>query len=122
MIKVTTLHTGTVAIKTKQQAGTDGRSAPGRKIDMPRDQVWSAPLPILCYLIEHPEGNFVVDTGDTWRNSLRGYAPSTVGCLIQDKAEILAICARIAGANPEVAVSLWRRRQPASAGPDRATL
>ncbi len=75
MIKITALQTGTVSIKTKQQAGADGRSAFGRKIDMLRDIVWSPPLPILAYLIEHPEGNFVVDTGDTWRNSLRGYLP-----------------------------------------------
>src|SRR5690606_18594034 len=31
--------------------------------------------PILCYLVEHPEGHFLVDTGDTWRNSAPGYLP-----------------------------------------------
>lgn len=75
MIKVTALQTGTVTIKTRQEAGAAGRGAFGRKLDMLRDPVWTAPLPILCYLIEHPEGNFVVDTGDTWRNSLPGYLP-----------------------------------------------
>ena len=33
------------------------------------------PLPILCFLVEHPEGRFLVDTGDTWRNSVPGYLP-----------------------------------------------
>nr|WP_263970779.1 MBL fold metallo-hydrolase [Xylella fastidiosa] len=26
-------------------------------------------------MIEHPEGRFLVDTGDTWRNSIPGYLP-----------------------------------------------
>jgi N-acyl homoserine lactone hydrolase len=31
-----------------------------------------APLPILSFLIEHPEGRFLVDTGDTAENSTPG--------------------------------------------------
>jgi N-acyl homoserine lactone hydrolase len=33
------------------------------------------PVPIFCFLIEHPEGRFLVDTGDTARNSVPGYLP-----------------------------------------------
>ena len=29
----------------------------------------------MSFLIEHPEGRFLVDTGDTWRNSVPGYLP-----------------------------------------------
>src|SRR5215472_3111455 len=35
----------------------------------------AGPIPINAYLIEHPEGLIVVDTGDTARKSDRGYMP-----------------------------------------------
>jgi hypothetical protein len=38
-------------------------------------QALGGPWPILCWLIEHPEGHFIVDTGDTARNSVPGYLP-----------------------------------------------
>jgi N-acyl homoserine lactone hydrolase len=75
MITVTPIETGKARMKTAQRTGRDGRSAIGRKIDIFRDQDWVGPLPILCFLIEHPEGRFLVDTGDTWRNSVPGYLP-----------------------------------------------
>ncbi|RVT97139.1 N-acyl homoserine lactonase family protein [Rhodovarius crocodyli] len=75
MITVTPIRTGSVRVKTAQQAGRDGRSGIGRKIDIFRDPDWSEPLPIFCFLVEHPEGRFLIDTGDTWRNSVPGYLP-----------------------------------------------
>lgn len=75
MITVTAIETGKARMKTAQRAGRDGRGAIGRKIDIFRDANWVEPLPILCFLIEHPEGRFLVDTGDTWRNSVPGYLP-----------------------------------------------
>lgn len=39
------------------------------------DKRWVSPWPIPCWLIEHPEGRFIVDTGDTVRNSVPGYLP-----------------------------------------------
>jgi N-acyl homoserine lactone hydrolase len=36
---------------------------------------WTEPLPILAWLIEHPEGLIVVDTGETSRVSEPGYLP-----------------------------------------------
>jgi N-acyl homoserine lactone hydrolase len=62
-------------MKRAQQAGREGRSAFGRKVDIIRDTEWVAPLPILSFLIEHPEGRFLVDTGDTAENSTPGYLP-----------------------------------------------
>ncbi|PZQ51713.1 MAG: MBL fold metallo-hydrolase [Rhodovulum sulfidophilum] len=75
MIRVTAIETGKARMKTAQRVGHDGRGGFGRKIDIFRDQHWVDPLPILCYLVEHPEGRFLVDTGDTWRNSVPGYLP-----------------------------------------------
>lgn len=75
MIKVTAIETGKARMKTAQRVGRGDRGAIGRKIDIFRDRQWVEPVPILCYLIEHPEGRFLVDTGDTWRNSVPGYLP-----------------------------------------------
>lgn len=75
MIKVTAVETGKAQMKTAQRTGREGRGGIGRKIDIFRDSNWVEPLPILCFLIEHPEGRFLVDTGDTWRNSVPGYLP-----------------------------------------------
>src|SRR5215471_3905856 len=75
MIKVTPIPTGTAELKFAQQCGADGRSALQRKLDIFLDRRWVGPWPILCWLIEHPEGRFIVDTGDTSRNSVPGYLP-----------------------------------------------
>src|SRR5689334_24139465 len=39
------------------------------------DSEWTAPLPIYAWVIEHPEGLIVVDTGETARASKPGYFP-----------------------------------------------
>ncbi len=39
------------------------------------DQIWTDPLPIYAWLIEHPEGLIVVDTGETARVGEPGYFP-----------------------------------------------
>lgn len=75
MIQVTAIETGKAQMKTAQRTGGENRGPIGRKIDIFRDRDWVEPLPILCFLIEHPEGRFLVDTGDTWRNSVPGYLP-----------------------------------------------
>ena len=75
MITVTAIETGKARMKTAQRTGREDRGPIGRKIDIFRDRDWVEPLPILCFLVEHPEGRFLVDTGDTWRNSVPGYLP-----------------------------------------------
>ncbi|CAH1655513.1 MULTISPECIES: N-acyl homoserine lactonase family protein [unclassified Chelatococcus] len=75
MITVTAIETGKARMKTAQRTGREGRGGFGRKIDIFRDRNWVDPLPIFCFLIDHPEGKFLVDTGDTWRNSVPGYLP-----------------------------------------------
>jgi N-acyl homoserine lactone hydrolase len=75
MIRVTAIETGKARLKAAQMAARKGRGPIGRKIDIFRDTQWLGPVPILAFLIEHPEGRFLVDTGDTWRNSVPGYLP-----------------------------------------------
>ena len=65
MIRVTAIETGKARMKSAQMAGRDGRGPIGRKLDIFRDRRWVGPLPILSFLIEHPEGRFLVDRGDT---------------------------------------------------------
>ena len=75
MIRVTAIETGKARMKTAQRTARQGRGPVGRKIDIFTDRQWVEPLPILCFLVEHPEGRFLIDTGDTWRNSVPGYLP-----------------------------------------------
>ena len=37
--------------------------------------MWVGPVPILAWLVEHPDGRFIIDTGDTAANSTPGYLP-----------------------------------------------
>jgi glyoxylase-like metal-dependent hydrolase (beta-lactamase superfamily II) len=62
-MKIHTLQTGTVTIHTCQVVG-EGTGFM-RTVNMLRDPQWTAPLPILTWVIEHPEGVIVVDTGET---------------------------------------------------------
>jgi glyoxylase-like metal-dependent hydrolase (beta-lactamase superfamily II) len=39
------------------------------------DKQWTEPLPVLAWLIEHPDGLIVVDTGETARTAEPGYFP-----------------------------------------------
>lgn len=75
MIRVTPIQTGWARMKAAQRWGRDGRSAMGRKLDIIRDTKWLDRLPIWVWLVEHPEGRFLIDTGDTAENSNPGYAP-----------------------------------------------
>lgn len=75
-VKITAIQTGTANCHVRQEAGRDGASPLRRKLDIFRDDEWTGPKPIYSFLIEHPEGLFVVDTGDNAKNSeLSGYLP-----------------------------------------------
>ena len=75
MIRVTPIQTGWARLKAAQKSGRDGRSSFGRKIDIVCGKEWAGPLPVLAWLVEHPEGRFIIDTGDTAQNSTPGYLP-----------------------------------------------
>jgi N-acyl homoserine lactone hydrolase len=72
-MKIYAIQTGTVAIKTKQQVGKG--SGPFRQINMLLDNSWTPFLPIYAWVIEHPEGVIVIDTGETARTAQAGYFP-----------------------------------------------
>lgn len=76
-MKIHAVQTGTVQIHTRQVVGRG--SGLMRSINMLRDSQWTPPLPILAWVIEHPEGVIVVDTGETVEttdpNNLPRYHP-----------------------------------------------
>ena len=74
-IKVTAIQTGTANCHTKQEIGPAEWGPTRRKIGIMMDKEWAGPLPIYAYLVEHPEGNFLVDTGDSAHNSEKDWLP-----------------------------------------------
>lgn len=73
-MKLHAIQTGTVAVKKSQRDGTQGRGAM-RLIHTMLDTQWTEPLPIFAWVVEHPEGILVIDTGETSRASKKGYFP-----------------------------------------------
>jgi glyoxylase-like metal-dependent hydrolase (beta-lactamase superfamily II) len=67
------IQTGTVAVKRPQLNGGDRNRR--NLLRVMADTHWTEPLPIYAWLIEHPEGLIVVDTGETGRVSEPGYFP-----------------------------------------------
>jgi N-acyl homoserine lactone hydrolase len=67
------IQTGTVAIKEGQRVGK-GKGLQ-KTINVIRDKQWTEPLPIYAWVIEHPEGIIVIDTGETARAAKPGYFP-----------------------------------------------
>lgn len=72
-MRIHAVRTGNVMIKTRQREGK-GEGA-GRILNVLTDREWTEPLPIYAWVIEHPEGMIVVDTGETARASDAGYFP-----------------------------------------------
>ncbi len=72
-MRIHAIQTGTVAIKTRQVSG-QGRGALRPYLTL-LDPTWTEPLPIYAWVIEHPEGLIVVDTGETARVAESGYFP-----------------------------------------------
>lgn len=64
------LRTGSVKVKKAQKSRETG----GMLRVLSSDQ-WTDWLPIYAWLIKHPEGTIVVDTGETSRTSQPGYFP-----------------------------------------------
>src|SRR6266699_152316 len=73
LMRIHAIQTGTVAIKQRQVRGAGQRV--GRRLNTLLDRVWTDPLPIYVWVIEHPEGIIVVDTGETARVTEPGYFP-----------------------------------------------
>lgn len=70
-MRIHAIQTGTVAVKASQADGGGRRRRSFARLFA--DRRWTDPLPILAWLIEHPEGLIVVDTGETARTAEPGY-------------------------------------------------
>lgn len=73
-MKIHAIQTGTVAIRPNQQHGKGQGYI--RLLNTLTDRRWTEPLPIYAWVIEHPEGIIVVDSGETARASQPGYFPA----------------------------------------------
>lgn len=71
-MRIHVVQTGTVAIKQVQRRG---RASGNPILNILLDRTWTEPLPIYAFVIEHPEGLIVVDTGETARVAEPGYFP-----------------------------------------------
>jgi N-acyl homoserine lactone hydrolase len=70
-MRIHAIQTGTVAVKASQADGGGHRRRSFARLFA--DRRWTDPMPILAWLIEHPEGLIVVDTGETARTAEPGY-------------------------------------------------
>jgi glyoxylase-like metal-dependent hydrolase (beta-lactamase superfamily II) len=75
-MRIHALSTGTVSIHPRQVQG-EGRGLL-RVRNTLRDTHWTDPLPIYVWVIEHPEGLIVIDTGETARVNQPGYLPESL--------------------------------------------
>jgi N-acyl homoserine lactone hydrolase len=71
-MRIHVIQTGTVAIKSVQP---EGRRKGNPILNIVLDKNWTEPLPIFAFVIEHPEGLIVVDTGETSRVAEPAYFP-----------------------------------------------
>jgi glyoxylase-like metal-dependent hydrolase (beta-lactamase superfamily II) len=67
------IQTGTVRVRGRQPRGKG--PGPARATITLMDRSWTDALPIHAWLIEHPEGLIVVDTGESSRVGEPGYLP-----------------------------------------------
>ncbi|MBC8162211.1 MAG: N-acyl homoserine lactonase family protein [Roseiflexaceae bacterium] len=72
-MRIHAVQTGQVAIKERQRQGV-GRGI-ARQVNTLLDSRWTDFLPIYTWVIEHPEGLIVVDTGETARATQPDYFP-----------------------------------------------
>jgi N-acyl homoserine lactone hydrolase len=72
-MRVHAVQTGTVEIKENQRRGS-GRG-PVQLANTLLDGRWTGPLPVWCWVVEHPEGVILVDTGTNAWVLEPGYLP-----------------------------------------------
>ena len=72
-MRIHAIQTGTVAITQSWRRGKGHGLI--RRLNTLLDRRWTEPLPIYAWVVEHPEGVIVVDTGETARATQPGYFP-----------------------------------------------
>src|SRR6476619_6804758 len=70
-MKIHAITTGTVRVHERQRVGAG--PGPLRVLATLADRHWTPPLPIHAWLIEHPDGLILVDTGETARALTPGW-------------------------------------------------
>lgn len=73
-MRIHAIQTGTVAITESWRRGKGHGTI--RQLNTLIDRKWTEPLPIYAWVIEHPEGIIIVDTGETSQASQPGYFPA----------------------------------------------
>jgi glyoxylase-like metal-dependent hydrolase (beta-lactamase superfamily II) len=73
-MKIIRIETGKVKVKENQISKVKSMAPKMTKVLFGRQ--WSDWLPIYAWLVEHPEGILVVDTGETYKTGMKGYLPS----------------------------------------------
>lgn len=73
-IKIQIIETGTVRVRPSQLTQPPGNVLL-RRLRFLSDRQLTEPLPIYAFLIQHPEGNFLFDLGETPRCLEKGYFP-----------------------------------------------
>jgi N-acyl homoserine lactone hydrolase len=73
-MKIHAIQTGTVAIRPNQRQGKGIGVA--RLVNTLSDRRWTEPLPIYAWVIEHPEGIILIDTGESAKAASPDYFPS----------------------------------------------
>jgi glyoxylase-like metal-dependent hydrolase (beta-lactamase superfamily II) len=73
-MKLHCIRTGDVQIKSRHKRARR-ESWPARMLDVLVDREWTPRIPICCWLIDHPEGLILVDTGESSHANDPGYQP-----------------------------------------------
>ena len=72
-MRVHAIETGKVTVTSRQLRGVGGGRT--RALRTMLDRRWTEPLPILAFLIEHPDGLILVDTGESAGTGQKGWFP-----------------------------------------------
>ena len=75
MISVRAIQTGSIRIRPAHLAGRMDHPEWRRRLAILLDRSWTGLLPIYTYLIEHPEGLLLFDSGETARVASPGFTP-----------------------------------------------
>lgn len=75
MAKVSILETGTIRIRPSHMAQPASRPVALRRLRVLADRRWTDPIPINTYLIEHPDGPILFDTGESPHAMEPGWLP-----------------------------------------------
>lgn len=74
-VGVSVLQTGTISLRPSHVAQSADRPVLARRLRVLLDRRWTEPLPIYAFLIDHPDGPILFDTGESPHASERGWMP-----------------------------------------------